>query len=221
MTVTLDYIYPIQLADSDKRKRFNEIRSLDYLRVGLHRLYNEVSTIERERKARLREANLQVVSFGQHSLEQRLHEDKICCYFHWYANSLCNYVRLIGWIGHEADSSLPVPRMYAEEVIRDVLVWRNKVAAHFAMTDPRKDDSKATLKASVSYPLVSENGVYYVSGLILFVKDAGESTRSNLPKWSLTKVHERLAARYWPAQEVPDDDENLPSTSATDDEVHL
>ena len=56
----------------------------------------------------------------------------IACSFHWYATSACNLVRLVGWLGQEQNSKKA--DAYVGRVIPNVRIWRNKVAAHFAIT---------------------------------------------------------------------------------------
>ncbi|PKG38165.1 hypothetical protein [Psychromonas sp. Urea-02u-13] len=73
-------------------------------------------------------------------------------------------------------------------VPEEVLVWRNKVAAHYALADARKDDNLATLMQSVnSWPCYS--GSYYAVGAFKF--GLGDDV-SQIPEWSLTKVYDSL-----------------------------
>ncbi|MGA2911880.1 MAG: hypothetical protein ABSE17_04615 [Candidatus Levyibacteriota bacterium] len=84
------------------------------------------------------------------------------------------------------------------KVIPEILVWRNKVTAHFAKTDPR-EESLATLEASVMFPVNFSKPYLKVGGMVWHSNDSD----SELPEWSLTKSFEDLAVRYWPELSIP------------------
>ncbi len=84
-----------------------------------------------------------------------------------------------------------------------VRVWRNKVFAHFAITDPFKDDNIATLDMSVIFP-VSFEGRYVVGGMTMLRSNSGGSYKSELPRWSLTEVFESLEPHFWPGLKYRD-----------------
>jgi hypothetical protein len=135
--------------------------------------------------------------------------------FHWFGVSVCNYARLVGFIrgasaGHFSRSDLNDPvkmeaihssvTTYVKGVpeIADVLIWRNKVAAHFAITAPHKTDSIATLDLSVMFPVSFADDRYTVGDFVLTRKNAAGAFVSDLPGWSVTEVFEQLIPRYWP-----------------------
>ena len=69
----------------------------------------------------------------------------LSCAFQWYAVSACNYAQLVGWLAtHNPEAA----KDYMKKVMPRVSQFRNKVAAHFAITDPRRDN-EADLAASV------------------------------------------------------------------------
>lgn len=70
------------------------------------------------------------------------------------------------------------------------------MAAHFAITDPRTEDSAADLAASVIFPLSVDDGHLATGGIALTVED-GSTSRSDL-RWSLTQNFEELVKRYPP-----------------------
>lgn len=136
------------------------------------------------------------------------------CAFDWFSVTLVNYLRLValvqlmnskGW----NSNALTEPKnrseiknhckCYIKTVAPEVLLWRDKVAAHFAATDPRSDDNLGTLEQSVMGMVEFMSPYYYVG--------AGKWVRSNqiseLPEWSLTKIYEELAPRLWPEIQLP------------------
>jgi hypothetical protein len=88
--------------------------------------------------------------------------------------------------------------------IRDVVTWRNKVAAHFAITDPHEEDNPMTLETSIMYPVSYDAGRFRVGSWVPGVTyQDGTKHESEIPPWSLTEVHEKVSARYWPGFEYP------------------
>jgi hypothetical protein len=80
------------------------------------------------------------------------------------------------------------------DAVPEVHKWRNKVAAHFAATDPLAEDSLATLELSIMESVVYQYPYYQVG--VLQLRSGG--TNSQLPQWALTKTYEDLSDRFWP-----------------------
>jgi hypothetical protein len=191
----------------------NEVGTLRTLVSGIKRLYAPIKTKEVHFE-QATGGKMIVSSFGATNDEERELNDIIACYFHWFGISICNYVRLTGFIrgmnlGHFSRKDLRDSKnfktvrdstnAYVDSVveIEPVRVWRNKVFAHFAITDPLKDDNIATLDMSVIHPITFE-GKYFVGGMTMFLRNEDGSATSELPRWSLTEVFEALTPRYWP-----------------------
>ncbi len=85
-----------------------------------------------------------------------------------------------------------IPELY------DVVVWRNKVGAHFAITAPHKSDNIATLDMSIMFPVTFSNSQYRVGEWTLTRNNSSGSYSSAIPCWSVTEVFENLIPRYWP-----------------------
>ena len=190
----------------------NEISTLATLVHGLKQLYALVK--QRENDFEQAGGNKIVgFSFGSTTPEESFLNTSIACYFHWFGTSLCNYVRLSGYVrgmtigeftradltsGSGGTNVKKAIDKYVKSVdeIAEVLVWRNKVFGHFAITDPRNDNI-ATLDMSVISPVTLEER-YCVGGLTMLRKNSSGSHTSGLPRWSLTGVFESLEPRYWP-----------------------
>lgn len=133
--------------------------------------------------------------------------------FHWFSISAVNLLRLIGLadiMNRQNWKSLDIAenrkeisahcKDYVESVIPEVLEYRNKVAAHFAITDPRKEDNVASLEYSIM-PQVS-----WMKGLGIMVGHSQWGTKgemSEIPKWCLTKEFEKIALRCFPEVMLP------------------
>jgi hypothetical protein len=119
----------------------------------------------------------------------------LSCAFQWYAVSACNYAQLVGWL---ATRNPDLAKEYVKRVMPRLLLYRNKVAAHFAIVDPRRDN-EADLAASVMTHIVYAQGRLCAAALTpVLSKGGSEIVASRDLSWSLTLAHERLTPRYWP-----------------------
>lgn len=197
----------------------NELSTLNTLEVGLCQLAREVK--QREEIIHSRRADLgKPSSFVGVPPDQDERELQwVTCLFHWYGVSVCNYARLAGLLKgfsekkisrqtiescdkKDRDRIKKLCGQYTTDVLEleHVLVWRHKVFAHFAITDPYNDDNIATLDVSVMSPIGFDEGRFKVGLLSLAKADSTKaSVSSSLPCWSLTQVHENLVKRYWPS----------------------
>ncbi len=195
-------------------KYSNEYNALLQLRNGLFSLYKKVNEVENI----IVEENDDSVVFCFGNKPDVVPQDItniLPCYFHWFGTSICNYIRLNGFIVaremggiSESDIGLEPNRKRIKEEcdhyiksipeIQDILKWRNKVAAHFALTDPRKDDNIATLEASIIYPVAFDTDRFRTGTLIFSRGDGTVNHESDIPNWSLTDVFEKLHERFWP-----------------------
>jgi hypothetical protein len=144
----IDYIANLRLSDEQEKEHLNELRSLAYLATGLRFLYEQVQRVEAEVTERLPK-DKQVRIFGSSPDMQGISQDLVACAFHWYAVTACNYVKVVGWLANNGDSS--EAKEYMQHVLPQVHLWRHKVAARFAIIDPRKDDNAADLAMSAMF----------------------------------------------------------------------
>lgn len=207
----LDHIEPLEV---DRHAHPNEIRALRTLRVGLHGLYQTIKKREHLAEERVGGGKTYIATgFDPAGNDDSL--DAIACTFHWFGITLCNYARLVGLIRGldkkdftRADLAVPARHKpikksiggYVDSIseIAAVKIWRNKVSAHPAITDPREDDNPATLDMSVIFPVSLLNHRYVVGAFTMIRKNATDSYQSELPQWSLTEVYEAISPRYWP-----------------------
>ncbi|MEX0718268.1 MAG: hypothetical protein WD066_16865 [Planctomycetaceae bacterium] len=211
MAVTLDAKARLSIEPND---HLNEQRSLAMLSVGVMRIADNLKARETEWDQRTG-GKITFSSYGLDIDGTRGQLDVIGCFFHWFGVSICNYARLVGFIQGLATSAftrrdLADPSKlnlvkssvdaYEDSVaeLADVRIWRNKIAAHFAITAPRKDDNVSTLDMSVMFPVSFDNGRYRVSQYVLSKTNASGTHTSAIPSWSVTEVFEALIPRYWP-----------------------
>ncbi len=209
MNQTIDHVANLSI---DTEAFANELSSLSTLKTGMIHLANLVLACELRRH---RDDGVQVFSFGWTDPAERAEIETVTCAFHWFANSICNYARLIGFVQVLAAGTvgrLDLANRSKHKVLTDgielyistipeltdVIRWRNKVAAHFAITAPRKDDKMATLEFSVVNPVTFMDGRFWVGQLSLYRSGPGGGHTSELPKWSLTEVFVNLVPRFWP-----------------------
>lgn len=210
-TVTLDAIAGVSVDSNDY---FNECRTLQMLSTGLVGVADNL----KRREAAWEEQTAGKVKFHVYGLDidgTKGNLDLIACFFHWFGVSLCNFARLVGFVRglsvnefSRADLSDPAKfdavKASVDEYVKDVpemsdiVVWRNKVGAHFAITAPRKSDNVSTLDMSVMFPVTFTDGQYRVGELTLTRKNSSGTHTSAIPCWSVTEVFENLLPRYWP-----------------------
>ena len=188
----IDHIGKLELANDKAELRYNELHSLDYLAMGLRFLYEQVQRVEAEVIKRVAN-DKKVFIFGNAPEMQGINQDLVACAFHWYAVTVCNYVKMVGWLANSGDSNRA--REYMECVLPQVYLWRHKVAAHFAIIDPRRDDSAADLARSVMFPIFFCDDAFYAGSLPIIGK---LYTGHQNMRWSLTHTHRDLIPRYWP-----------------------
>ena len=211
-TLILDAIEPVEVQEPD---HFNEVRALMTLRRGLWGLANSVNN--REAPYREMAKKMSYVVMGAEIDGPTRDIDMVACFFHWFGVSLCNYARLVGFIrglqkgeftrADLSDETKTKDRLIKKSIdayvrkipeLEPVRIWRNKVLAHFAITDPLKDDDIATLDMSVVFP-VSYIAPHYVAGYFQMTRSNSSGTHtSELPEWSVTEVYEKIAPRFWP-----------------------
>jgi len=196
----LDYIDNIQLSDDRVKAYYNELHSLGYLAQGLSFLYEQVQRLEAKVIEQI-PSNQKVFLFGNAPALSSVPRSLVACAFHWYTVTVCNYVRMIGWLAAGGDSTKADD--YVRRVLPAVHIWRNKVGAHFAKVKPKKEDTPADLALSVLFPISFGGDAFYAGSLILSLGKGGKSSTSRRDmRWSLTHAHRELIGRYWPSQDA-------------------
>lgn len=194
---TLDYQLNI-IYDSAKSNLKN-LHALSYIPDGLYFLAKNIRD-EEIKKFQTNEA------FSFLTRESIL----VANIFSWFSISLVNYLRLValvdlcnnkGWassdIKENRQSTKDACGEYVKSVVPEILLWRNKIGAHFAITDPWYDDNIATLEFSVMNSIIFSKP-YYKIGIVW----GTQSTKSDIPQWSLTEIFEKLAPRFWPDKKL-------------------
>jgi len=184
----LDHKEGLKLAYTKAKKHHNELAQLRVLREGLIYLNTLVTG--------LMEKGDNANASGSPSLPGGVSpEPLIGCAFDWYSLSACNFVGLIGWLAEKRDHKL---REYIHDVLGSVLIYRNKVAAHFAKVDPHGEDTRATVFASTIPSVSRTDRVPCVGAWKVTTGSHGHVTESVDWRWSLPETHIELAKRYWP-----------------------
>lgn len=197
--VKIDYIKDFEL-DLDN-KPIENLHALDYLKVGIIALVNDV--LEREKK--IKEAPMGSASF--YSSFSGEDSNLLACVFQWFTISVINYVRTVALVNLMNEKCWKLSDInnnkkeikkcctdYVKEVVPELYNWRNKVAAHFAITGPQ-DENIGMLEFSLFNPISFSSPHYYVGNFNW--SSCGEE--SNMDKWSLIEIFEKkLVPRYWP-----------------------
>lgn len=193
----LDHVDMLKLPDEKAKKYNNEFYTLRNLAVGLQYLYRQVDKVEQTLIGSIR-GKLKLVTAGNIPNVPKETLALVTCAFHWYAVSACNYVWLVGWLAHQADSNRRKPQKYAHDVIPTIVTYRHKVAAHLATVQP-KDDTPADIAATLLFPVTLTDEGFRVGGWKVSTRRKGQACQSKHDfQWNLTKTHVELAERYWP-----------------------
>lgn len=143
------------------------------------------------------------------------------CFYHWFGVTTINFVRKAGFLQGVNENRIPRPpyvnaaqraevkdycSRYVSSVdeVKEILIWRNKVFAHFASTDPYGSDNEALLLQVSMYPISYKMGRLTIGSFQVFMGpdapgdglDPIASGRSGLPEWSLAEVFGALERRY-------------------------
>ncbi|MBU1032469.1 MAG: hypothetical protein ABII13_05595 [Patescibacteria group bacterium] len=207
--IVVDYCENI-VFDSEKIM-LHEAQSLWDLRIGLHFLAQQVRAFEIEYAKN--HSDITAACVGIPGLEpQQL--SLLTCMFHWFANMLVNHARLCGYmrgvLTHKIEPreiSKNKTKVFCNEYVKscvpeELRIWRHKVAAHFAITDPRSGDGIANTDFSVTPQLAWQRPYFMVAGFRM--KSHIDNSESTLKPWKLTEIFERLAYRWWPDVNLPE-----------------
>jgi len=193
---TLDRQVGLNLTAEEVSASWNKIERLKDLIVGMDALYNQVRAAEEKRRAMHR--GMMVFSFGD---TPRL----FSAYFDWYAINACRTFKIIAHLGNVFSKpgfkTAKHRDDYPGAVCGAVMVWRNKIAAHYSFTDRRRDDNQADIEASTISNIAWFDDRYF-AGLMKSILGRGTNTYRSQHKyeWSLTQFHEnQVLARVSPA----------------------
>lgn len=200
----LDYINNITVPGKVFVQPANEYWALLCLRHGLEYLYKQAARCDEIVEQQLNpDGNLRVAIIGNHPALARVNQGLLTCAFHWYAVSACQYVQTVGAIAYRQDKTRPMPKDYTEAIIPEVLVFRNKVAAHFAWSSQNKRNDDAEQFTSIIPPLAFDDDSFHVGTFSTTIQSEEKVSRDETTQpWSICKVHERLRMRYWPEIDV-------------------
>jgi hypothetical protein len=199
--VILDHIAGISAEESERGLQSNVVDRLADLSAGLNWLARAIEEIEQTVFARLeqeRELFSRSKPLTMVGGKQLSHVDQgmVMCAFHWYAVSVCNYARAVGWFRYGPNKK--ALDAYVTEVIPEVSVWRNKVAAHYGFTDPRGDNAADFAVFSLPLSFTDQGFTMGATQVALSVQGVTHSSNKGLAPWSVTRVHREVVPRYWP-----------------------
>lgn len=216
----LDHQENIRVPGNVFHEPANEYWALICLNHGMEFLYQQAQRCDQAVKQQVNpNGNLRFFGSGSFPAFNQIPSSLLTCAFHWYAISACQYVKTVGAIAYRQDPKRPLPHQYAENIIPDVVAFRDKVAAHFAWSTVNKRDNDAERLASILPPLTFCNDSFYVGEMTAAVRRRDKaSTSEALKPWSLCKVHEALRERYWPNQQTHQTSKEDAEPNATADQ---
>ena len=179
---------------SKKAHRKEAAVFLDTVWQGLEYLCEQVGRVEKERVAKSGK------SFGYVDFGDQPGDAMVSNYFLWYGTALCNFIGVF----QKAFS----PAENLKDEFANVILWRNKVAAHTAWVSPLLPQDNAVTQ-DMSIMLFPEfnlklDGHFEVGGMRLELADTGESSPDW--QWGLVRTHARLkeiVSKYAAATPMP------------------
>jgi len=196
----LDHLENLTLSSPEFEEHFEARMALARLAEGLSWVFEEVTKIQNvarglANKERDKDGNISriVVAGG---LLDKVPIGVLSNAFNWYAISACSYAQLVGWLKYRDTKSA---KDYVQRVMPRLSLYRNKVAAHLAITAPYSNDNEADLIASLLTGIVFLQGYFFAAAIEPIIERENEKISvSNKMSWSLTIAHERLLKRWWP-----------------------
>jgi hypothetical protein len=167
----LDYIENFELLDNEADNHFDALMALARLGEGLFWIHQEVAQIELDIRRESLKDNVEFAIAG--GILEKKPFGLLSCAFQWYAVSACNYAQLVGWLYTRNTASA---KEYVRKVMPRLLNFRNKVAAHFAITAPH-DDNEADLIASVMAHIIFVRGRLCAAALTPIIKKMVRKSR--------------------------------------------
>lgn len=138
------------------------------------------------------------------------------CSFLWFSTSLVCYLKLIAFydivqknnwelndlrsedIQHEYTQHC---NQYVKDLIPQIVKWRNKVGAHFTLTDPRKDNLTTMINSITEVSFLKP--FYYTNVISWGVTDGSSKKDINISQWSATEEYEKLTERFFIDDRIP------------------
>jgi hypothetical protein len=191
--IILDHKENLTLPDDKVKEHIYAQSARDRLAEGLFWIYREVERIEHYTKQRAEKNNILISLGGEDIGNPPL--GRLSCAFQWYAVSIFNYVQLTGWLAYHNPKQT---KAYVHRAIPNIAKYRNKVAAHFAITHPFEDDNAASVTAGLMTNIVYAEGRFYAGAFSPQTIHGQEADESNLTAWSVTSAHQELMKRFWP-----------------------
>jgi hypothetical protein len=188
MTLMLDHLDGFSLTDEQAKAHTNAFNTANRMMAGLRFLYDLVAA-EEQRLREKSDPNRMEMTWPASGVATNIPVDNL---FDWYSVQACALVRLIGKIAY-MEGSPETHYAYSKRVCGPVETYRNKIGAHLAWTDPRKDDNPIDLKMTLMPNTGWMDGRFRTQLMVLHETRSGVShSPSHDYAWCLTKFHEEV-----------------------------
>jgi hypothetical protein len=206
----LQKIDSIKGIEVDRTTYEDQLQMLLHYRAGMESLYR----ICKEQESKIPSGGPGVFTLYNASIPKDFYW-LMPSYFQWFSVSACNYARLVAFLEGVSTGVFPLNRltykpnekelvknhcnsyMNSIDELKAVKQWRNKVAGHPALVDPSTEND-LTRDASTFISHSIEEGRLLSKTFVSREMREGELVTDDLQSWSITKVFEELAPRFWP-----------------------
>jgi hypothetical protein len=180
---TIDASAPWTLTPAQSETSSNQVLKLRMYHAGLEYIYQ----IVRQAETAASPAPAQLAPIP------------LYCFFEWYAVTANNYTDLVaslaiqhGFMPASPDARSAI-NAYTASVSGNVVLFRNKVAAHTAHVFPLKNDNDMDKELSILPTMPLVNGRFLVGGYS--IANSRQRSQHNY-SWALTTFHEDFVKRY-------------------------
>lgn len=190
----LDYIDKLEFNPENEDYLFDAEETLARISQGLFWLYRDVLRFEKKVLSRIKDKDETLGLAGK--ILPNTSSEWLSSAFQWYSVSVNNYCRLVAWL---ATQDIKFVDKYPRRLIPEVVEYRNKVAAHFAITSPG-NENEADLRSSIMTKIVFSKRTLLGGAVSEIILDSmnHELHAKRKNSWSLVKTHEKLIPRFWP-----------------------
>lgn len=195
----IDAMEPLTI-DIDRGWRHEKERqAIIRLHVGMTSLYNRVREFERRMVNAERDNPWELVHASgdaDEALAIGIDPRLLAVSFDWYAINACRLFSILAFVSNEHAGNVKTAKAYRARVCGPVHEYRNKVAAHYALTDPRDDDNEADRESSTLDSFAFEKDRFYVGALQVGLRLDDREVAARRPyRWSMSAFHEDVVQR--------------------------
>lgn len=176
----------------------NELNAILDVSNGLQHLATRISMLEESVNLQFPQlASRCVMGAAPELIWLAERDEPVAAYFQWYSVSAKSLLQMVLALRRLTSKECPAESEY-RAAFDSLVTYRDKVGAHAAWAQNRRQGDNRADKLSSSLPFGLCNGLLVAVPVQFDVIESGDKppTESKLQRWSITDVHRQLSARY-------------------------